>query len=340
MFPIMSAFISQSKEFLASTSDAREVASRSIKLLKGNGINCLSAHEFTFWLGEVQGYLETALKVKEMAADIRSLLVAELKFRFYTVQMPVFKAYGKISSGRIIEQPQITLLSRESIAQLIIREEGKEGSWDENRSVAEIVQSKDDLLNEPEQIEPYGRVKKLFNAKPPNEYTVIETQNDAHLLNRYLAGLMPIVWEDYLYCETRAQAACEYLEGFHIDPHTLLYARVKADETNRLYENWSYHQAVAIKTKDEGIFILDPATDREKALSPSEWSKKHGEKLTVHYEPALEDLRGWFYGRYGSPVTAFAIARGANLPYLQELVDDNHPLLKEIVAHHVTQNRY
>jgi hypothetical protein len=348
MFPIIDRFIEESLTFLAVQQTPEAVANRCIKLLKGNGINRLSAHEFTHWLDRTKEYLETALKVDQKGKDVRDLLEAELCFRKKHIQMPIFVSYGKISKGQIVEQPQMRLLSMQRIAYQIIRPRGQE-NWDENIDISEILDRKTQLLenlycDDIHEVNPYGYVKRIFNAPAPKEFCVIKDKNDADALTRYLAGLKPILWDDQIYCELRSVAACEYLEGLNIDPSRLSIVRVGIqsqlephDETNTLYGNfrWSYHQAVAIKTQEGERFVLDPATDPAKALNLHEWARIYGNGLTIHSRPALlhkEGTRPWCADKYGDSKTAFAISRGEKLPNLTGIVTESHPLLKAITS--------
>jgi len=353
MFPIIDRFIGESLALLApqlmtpeGIADGcrkltpEETADVCIKLLKGNGINRLSAHEFIHWLDCTKGYLETALKVDQKGKDVRDLLEAELCFRKQHIQMPVFVSYGKISKGQIIEQPQIRLVSMERIEHHIINPIKE--NWDENWTVQEIIRRKQDIFDEAPLTTAYGYPRRFFNARPPKEFSVIENKQAADALTHYLAGLKPIFWDDYINCERRSMIACEYLEGLNVDPKRLSFVRVgkepweKFDESNTLYGNyrWSYHQAVVIETQKGERFVLDPASDPEKALDPTKWAAIYGRKLTIHSQPVLhqdEETRPWYSPKYGDGAE-FAIARGEKLPGLREIVTESHPLLKAITS--------
>jgi hypothetical protein len=261
--------------------------------------------------------------------------------------MPVFVSYGKISKGQIVEQPQIHLVSMERIGQCIIRPPFFKENWDENCSVSEIIRRKKAILDETEEAPlttAYGYPRRYFNARPPKEYCVIENHQDANALTQYLAGLKPILWKDHINCERRSMVACEYLEGLNVDPKRLSFVRVgmegmaeKVDKRNTLYAHfgWSYHQAVVIETQEGERFVLDPASDPEKALDPTKWAAIYGDDLMIHSRPALcldEETRPWFAAKYGDGVSEFAIARGEKLPRLREIVTESHPLLKAITS--------
>jgi hypothetical protein len=364
MFPIIDKFIPESIDFLSKLQTPEEVAEGCIKLLKGNGINRLSSHEFTHWLDQAKGYLETALKVDQKSPAVRNLLNAELKNRKRDVQIAVFIQYGKISDGRVIEQPQIRMLPWHRIAQMIIPWKGKE-NWDEHATIADIIDRKEnfdiDLDNRPF-TNPYMLVKRFFNAPAPEQFYVIRTQQEADALTSYLARLRVFLWNEEKNCELRSQAACEYLEGFNVDPRQLYFVRVgiqhqfeESTSTNRLADGrWCYHQAIAIKTATGETFVLDPLTNPEKALSKEEWASQYGKNLTVNESPALVDPKEseaslkkwtseWNLGKYDNhqsyhAITAFAVARGEKLPQLQEIIPKSYPLLKSITENYESEN--
>ncbi|MBS0649114.1 MAG: hypothetical protein JSS10_07835 [Verrucomicrobia bacterium] len=354
MFPIIDKFIPESLAFLSSLKTPEEIADGCIKLLKGNGINRLSDHEFTHWLGQSKNCLETALKVDQKSKDVRDLLKAELNVRKHHVRIPVYLHYGKVLAGKVVEPPQMRLLCWERISQSIIPARGKE-NWNEEAAMADILDRKEnfeiDLDGSPVS-NPYMVVKKYFNAPAPQDYYVVQTREDADALNSYLANLKIFSWKDYIYCELRSHAACEYLEGFNVDPQQLYYVRLgkMSREESVSFKTpdgrrWGYHQAIAVKIPSGELLVLDPASDPEKALTVDEWSGMY-ENSKVYQWPALEspqgerpDLKqwhsGWGHGKYTAGQehqvkTAFAVARKEHLPDLKEIISESHPHLKAI----------
>lgn len=355
MFPIIDKFIPESLAFLSSLKTPEEIADGCITLLKGNGINKLSTHEFTHWLDQSKNYLEIALKVEQKSKDVRDLLTAELNVRKHHIQIPVYLHYGRVSEGRIVEQPQMRLLSWERISQSIIPTRGKE-NWDKEATIADILDRKkhyDIDLETGYNQNSYVLVKRFFNAPAPREYYSVQTQQEADALTSYLANLKTFSWKDDINCEYRSQAACEYLEGFNVDPQQLHFVRVgkwNREESITFKtpdgRTWGYHQAVAVKLPSGNLLVLDPASNSEKALTLDEWSGMY-ENLNAYHWPALEHPKGegpdlkkwhseWNTGKYTNRQevhrveTAFAVAGGEKLPQLKEIISGSHPHLKAI----------
>jgi hypothetical protein len=215
--------------------------------------------------------------------------------------------------------------------------------WDENQEVKEIIRRKTDPDVEIEEWvnTPYSFY--MYTHKfPTTEYKTIQNQQEADRLVQYLASLKTFLWNEQNNCEYRAQAACEYLSGFKLDPEKFFYVRVGivsrsepvTEETVlKKAPKWCYHVAVCIESLNNQKFVLDPAIDPTKALDPTEWSAKLGDDLRVSTtkaaDPRWRELN--CNGRYGSNEGAFAVASRDKLPGIQEVITDAEPRLKAIV---------
>lgn len=341
MFPVQSSFIPYSLEALQKEPDAIGQAKTCVRLLKSSQINKLSCHEWVEWLGKTKDYLETALKIDKDAAK---LLEAELRFRKKDHHLPVIASYGKVENGAITVAPQLRLISLSRTQWGLLKPEKwkKPSDWDGSEETEAVLQHKNDQICD--EIftnvgNPVTYAKRLFNAPKPIEFSTVKNKEDANALVRYLEDLQLIPWRTNLYdCHYLALAAWEFIEALNADPKAFRLLTVGSRfsfESNHPGPSlnglkWQYHVGLAVETKEDGPFILDPWVDPVKALTIEEWKKilNASDLPTSSESIAGIDLSE----RAMRASTAFAIATGNRFPGLDaKIPSETHPLLKELI---------